>query len=74
MTGEGLNYRSRQRLQMHYTDCGAELSAGLLADHRHMQHGIGLGDQWETPHGINTDVYDFIPDRGGTAELTTLGV
>ena len=35
MMGEGITYRYLQRLRVKCPECGADLTAGLLASHRH---------------------------------------
>ena len=48
MMGEGLTYRAHQCLQVQCPEFGAYL-AKLLASHQLTQHGVGVGDKWETP-------------------------
>ena len=50
MMGAGLTYRPHQRLWVQCPDYGADLAAGPLAMHHHIQHVIGLKSQWDTQY------------------------
>ena len=73
MTEGGLTYRDRQRLHVQCPECVLNMAVGFLVVHQQMQHGIGLGDQWETPSWENRRCVDF-SKCGGIAGLPSQGV
>ena len=49
VTGKGPKFRECQQMRVECTECGVEVTAGLLLTHRQSQNGVGRGDRGGHP-------------------------
>ena len=69
MTGTYLSYWACHKIRVQCPDCVAALAAGLLAENRKTQYGVGIRKNWETPTPPmrgNSDVSGVFHDHDNT--------